>query len=203
MHLSILCQHSSLLDPMDEGFDCANLDEARTARPHAVRDAAACNDSCMRFVQRLIGLARRPMAERHARGKDIAQLAAELEASGNVMDGRLSRAPDTPGNRDAIAHWVGIERWGQRRLRVALGETLLDDGHHPYRPDEADGVEALRREFAETRSETLALARALRQAGVDPSTTVRHNDLGELTVAGWLAYLLQHPEQESRARLRG
>ena len=128
MHLSILCQHSSLLDPMDEGFDCANLDEARTARPHAVRDAAACNDSCMRFVQRLIGLARRPMA---------------------------------------------------------------------------DGVEALRREFAETRSETLALARALRQAGVDPSTTVRHNDLGELTVAGWLAYLLQHPEQESRARLRG
>ena len=38
---------------------------------------------------------------------------------------------------------------------------------------------------------------------VDPSTTVRNDDLGELTVAGWLAYLTQHPEQESRGRLRG
>jgi len=142
------------------------------------------------------------MAERRARGKDIAQVAAELEASGDIMDARLAGVPDTPGNRDAIAHWVGIERWGQRRLRVALGEALLDDGHHPYRPDEADGVEVLRRAFAATRAETLALARELREAGVDPSTTVRHNDLGELTVTGWLAYLLQHPEQESRARLR-
>ena len=142
------------------------------------------------------------MAELRARGKDIAQLAAELEASGDTMNARLTGVADTPGNRDAIAHWVGIERWGQRRLRVALGEALLDDGHHPYRPDETDGVEALRRAFTETRAETLALARELRAAGVDPSTTVRHNDLGELTVTGWLAYLLQHPEQESRARLR-
>ena len=157
----------------------------------------------MRLAQHMIGLARRPMAERHARGKDVAQLAAELEASGHVMDDRLASASDTPANRDAIAHWVGIERWGQRRLRVALGEALLDDGHHPYRPDEADGVEALRRAFAQTRAETLALARELCAAGIDPSTTVRHNDLGELTVGGWLAYLLQHPDQEARARLRG
>ena len=156
----------------------------------------------MRLTQRLIGLVRRPMAEWHARSRDIAQLAAELEASGEVMNARLAGAADTPGNRDAIAHWVGIERWGQRRLRVVLGEALLDDGHHPYRPDEADGVEALRRAFAETRAETVALANELLEAGVDPSTTVRHNDLGELTVTGWLAYLLQHPEQESRARLR-
>jgi hypothetical protein len=156
----------------------------------------------MRFVQRMIGAFRRPLAERDARGKGIAQLAAELEASADVMDERLSSARDTNENRDAIAHLVGIERWGQRRLRVALGEPLLDDGHHPYRPDEAEGVEALRRAFAATRAETVVLARGLAEAGVDPSTTVRHNDLGDLTVGGWLAYLLQHPEQESRARLR-
>lgn len=143
------------------------------------------------------------MAERAAHGKGLDRLAADLEASGATMDARLARAGDTPANRDAIAHWVGIERWSQRRLRVALGEPFLEDGHRPYRPDEASGVAALRRAFAETRAETLALVGRLRAAGVDPSVTVRHNDLGDMTVAGWLAYLVQHPEQESRARLRG
>jgi hypothetical protein len=157
----------------------------------------------MSVLQRLIGQFRRPMAEGAARGKDLIQLAAELEASGTAMDARLARASDTPGHRDAIAHWVGIERWGQRRLRVALGEPFVEDGHRPYRPDEAAGMDALRRAFAETRAATVALAGRLLEAGVDPSTTVRHNDLGDLSVAGWLAYLIQHPEQEARGRLRG
>jgi hypothetical protein len=157
----------------------------------------------MRLIQRLIGLFRRPMAERHARGKGIEELATELEASGHDMDARIAGKPDSPGNREAVAHWVGIERWGQRRLRVALGEPFVEDEHHPYRPDKEEGIEALREAFAETRAETVALARRLKEAGVDPSTTVHHNDLGDLTVTGWLAYLLQHPEQESRGRLRG
>jgi len=167
------------------------------------RHEPACDDGLMRLLQRLIGLVRRPMAERAAQGKGLEQLAAELEVSATRMDTRLAHAADTPGNRDAIAHWVGIERWGQRRLRVALGEPFIEDGHRPYRPDEVAGVEALRRAFAQTRAETVALARRLIEAGIDPATVVRHNDLGDLTVAGWLAYLVQHPEQESRGRLRG
>ena len=157
----------------------------------------------MRLLQRLIGIFRHVIAERHARGKDLAQLAAELEASGRLMDAKLAAAGDTPGNREAIAHWVGIERWGQRRLRVALGEPLVEDAYHPYRPDRDEGVVALRRAFSDTRDETVALSRRLRDAGIDPATTVRHNDLGDLSVGGWLAYLIQHPEQESRGRLRG
>lgn len=157
----------------------------------------------MRLIQRLIGLFRRPMAERHARGKGIDELTEELAASGRDMDARIAGTPDAPGNREAVAHWVGIERWGQRRLRVALGEPFVEDEYHPYRPDKEEGIDALRRGFAETRAETVALARRLQEAGVDPSTTVHHNDLGDLTVTGWLAYLLQHPEQESRGRLQG
>lgn len=157
----------------------------------------------MRILQTLIGLMRRPMAERHAGGKGIAELADELEASGGEMDRRIEGKPDTPGNREAIAHWVGIERWGQRRLKVALGEPFVQDTYHPYRPDKEDGVEALRKAFAETREEAVALARRLASEGVDPDRTIRHNDLGDLSVRGWLAYLIQHPEQESRGRLRG
>lgn len=157
----------------------------------------------MRLLQRLIGLVRRPMAERHARGKGIEELATELEVSGRAMVARIAGKRDTPGNREAVAHWVGIERWGQRRLRVALGEPFVEDEHHPYRPDVEAGLDALRTSFAETRAETVALAHRLLEAGVDPATTVHHNDLGDLTISGWLAYLLQHPEQESRGRLRG
>ncbi len=142
------------------------------------------------------------MAERHARCRTIERLASELEASGQELDGRFADVPDTPENRTALVHWIGIERLGQRRLRVALGEPFLDDGHHPYKPDETDGVAALRRSFSDTRAETVDLAHRLHEADVDPATTVRHNDLGDLSVAGWLADLLQHPEQESRARLR-
>jgi hypothetical protein len=156
----------------------------------------------MSLLQRLIGLVRRPMAVWHARSRSIEQLATELEDSGRVLDARLAGLPDTHAHRAVLAHWIGIERWGQRRLRVALGEPFLDDVHHPYKPDEAEGVEQLRRTFAATRSETVELARGLCEAGVDPGTTVRHNDLGDLSVVSWLAYLLQHPEQESRARLR-
>lgn len=143
------------------------------------------------------------MAERHAGGKGIAELADELETSGREMDRRIEGKPDTPGNREAIAHWVGIERWGERRLKVALGEPFVQDAYHPYRPDKEEGVEALREAFAETRKETVALARRLESEGVDPDRTIRHNDLGDLSVRGWLGYLIQHPEQESRGRLRG
>jgi hypothetical protein len=156
----------------------------------------------MRFAQRVIGLFRRAMAQRHARGQAVEGLAAELEASGRAMDARLAGLSDTPGHRAALAHWMGIERCGQRRLRVALGEPYRDDVHHPYEPDEADGVVALRQSFADARVDTVELAHRLHEAGVHPATTVRHSDLGDLSIVGWLAYLLQHPEQESRARLR-
>jgi hypothetical protein len=156
----------------------------------------------MRLLQRTIGLVRRRMAERYARGRSIEQLAADLEHSGREMDARIAALPDTSGTRDALAHWIGIERWGQRRLRVALGEPLLRDVHHPYKPDPADGIEALRQAFTTARAETVDLAHTLHAAGVDPSAIVRHNDLGDVSVTGWLAYLLQHPEQESRARPR-
>ncbi|MDZ7801410.1 MAG: hypothetical protein U5K81_11550 [Trueperaceae bacterium] len=157
----------------------------------------------MRPIQRLIGRVRHPMAERHARGKGIEVLAAELEASGRALDARIAGKLDTSGNREALAHWIGIERWGQRRLHVTLGEPFLQDEHHSYRPDMGEGLTALQRALAETRAETVALARRLQKEGVDPTTTVPHNDLGRLSVAGWLAYLRQHPEQEARGRLRG
>ena len=157
----------------------------------------------MRLVQKLIGLGLRPLAECRGRRRDLETAALELERSGSRLDTHLADKPDTPDNREAIAHCVGIERWGQRRLRVVLGESLEMDTYHGYRPDLEDGVEALRAVMAETRAATVALARELAAAGVAPGSTVRHNDLGDLTLSGWLAYLEQHASRELSTRVRG
>ena len=170
--------------------------------PHTVVKPKPWFRNEMRAIQKLIGLGLRPVAERRGRQRSLAEAVRDLEGSGARIDAHLAGKPDTPANREAIAHCVGIERWGQSRLRVALGEPLQLDGHHGYRPDPADGIEALRAAMADTRAGTVALARELVAAGVDPATTVRHNDLGDLTLAGWLAYLEQHASRELPLRVR-
>jgi hypothetical protein len=157
----------------------------------------------MGTLQKLIGLGLRPFAERRARQRTLDEAARDLEQAGARIDAHLAGKPDTPANREAIAHCVGIERWGQSRLRVGLGRPLVMDGHQGYRPDPTLGIEALRAAMAETRAATVALARELVAAGVDPATTVRHNDLGDLSLAGWLAYLEQHASRELPVRVRG
>ncbi len=157
----------------------------------------------MGTLQKLIGLGLRPFAERRARQRTLDEATRDLERAGARIDQHLTGKPDTPANREAIAHCVGIERWGQSRLRVGLGAPLRMDGHHGYRPDPTVGIDALRAAMSEARAATVALARELVAAGVDPVTTVRHNDLGDLTLAGWLAYLEQHASRELPVRVRG
>jgi hypothetical protein len=157
----------------------------------------------MRAIQKVIGLGLRPWAERRGRGRTLEDAARHLERAGATIDEHLAGKADTPAQREAVAHCVGIERWGHSRLRVGLGEPLRLDGHRGYRPDPAVGLDALRALMAETRATTVALARELEAAGVDPATTVRHNDLGDLTLSGWLAYLEQHATRELMVRVRG
>jgi len=50
---------------------------------------------------------------------------------------------------------IGIERWGQRRLRMLLGEPPVSDEYDSYRPGEDLSMPALRDAFtprAPTRS---------------------------------------------------
>jgi hypothetical protein len=156
----------------------------------------------MSLLNRLIGAGLRLYAERGARGKSLDGLAAELETSAGTVTARMAAAADTPANREAANHVLGIEGWGQKRLRVALGEPLVLDSYRPYRLPEGTPIAELAAAFAERRRTTVALVRELEAAGVDPTGTVRHNAMGELSVAGWLTYLEQHASRESRYRLR-
>lgn len=143
----------------------------------------------MSFVGQLIGRILRPILERQAKGRTPESFRSSLEYSGSEVAERLAQAPDTPHNREITNHIVGIERWGTQRLRVALGEPLVLDSYRGYRLPEDSDIAALRHAFAETRGDTRVLVSEL--GSVDPTlkTMVRHNDLGELSVGGWLAYL--------------
>lgn len=152
-------------------------------------------------MQKLIGAALRPLVRRRARGRTVDDMIRRLEASGKTVQGQFDRGADTPANREAISHMVGIERWGQSRLRVALGAPFQRDSYRGYRPPEGASMADLRAAFGETRAATIALAREVAQAGVDPARTVPHNDLGDLSMVEWLAYLDGHAARE-RFRVR-
>lgn len=141
-------------------------------------------------------MALRPRVRAKARGTTVAEQAERLGESRDRLMPRIRRAADTPGNREALNHFVGIERWSLRRVRVATGEPFVRDGYRGYRlPDTATLVE-LQSAFAAVREESIALARELAAGAIDPDLKIGHNDLGELTVVEWLAYIDDHTRRE-------
>ncbi len=136
--------------------------------------------------------------ERPARRMTLADLATKLEAAGKVIERRLSAPPDNEWNRSQIRHVVGIERWGQQRVRVALGNRLVMDEYDDYRPAANLPWEQMRATFQDTRRETVALIRELERAGVSSDTKVPHNQFGDMSVGGWFQYLNNHANRESR-----
>jgi len=156
----------------------------------------------MNIVGKTIGALLRRFFERQARARSWDDLARNLASSGDDLAKRMHTAPDTPHDREVAQHIVGIERWGQRRLRVALGEPFVQDGHRPYRLPDDTAMPALAEAFARTRADTVALARELEANGADKGLRVRHDDLGDVTLGAWLAYLDGHARREAK-RLAG
>jgi hypothetical protein len=130
------------------------------------------------------------------RNKTLNELASILSQSGEHVAKQLAAAANTPVNREQAVHLIGIERWGQRRLRVLLGEPLVMDEYDGYRPADGKGMTALASAFRSARADTVALVGRLQGAGVAPTATVPHNDMGDLTVRGWLSYLEAHAARE-------
>lgn len=134
----------------------------------------------------------RLVLERTAARYSISEWADALAASGAKLKARMAASADTPANRRQIRHIIGLERWGQRRLRVALGEPFINDEMDGYQPPVDLNLAELIDVFLNTRDETVHLAR---QCAADPraeTTLVRHNQLGPLSIRGWLRYLDMH-----------
>jgi len=135
--------------------------------------------------------------ENRARGLSYTQVCQNLQSGGEKIDALLRQAEDTPANRSQAGHVIGMERWGIQRLSCLLnGTPPLMDEYDSYRPAQELPMPALADAFKETRATTLALAARLEPLA---DQKVAHNNIGDLSVKTWLAYLNTHATTESRA----
>lgn len=139
------------------------------------------------------------MIDRQAGQKSVAELRADLAADKSVLVTQLAGASDGDGARKQLAHVIGIERWAQSRLKVALGEEqLVMDEYDGYRPTKGPALAELAEEFVSTRDETLAIADRLAAVPNIETQTVAHNAMGDMRVRSWLQYVITHGEFELR-----
>lgn len=145
----------------------------------------------------IIGTLLRSFIERSARKLDWPAIESRLASNGVVIAARMNAAADTPANRKQAAHVTGIERWGQTRIGILLGKPLVLDEYDGYRPDPALVMHDQAQAFQATRAATLALLGELRAAGVPLQAVAPHNDMGDVSLAGWFAYLDGHANREA------
>ena len=146
------------------------------------------------FVQNVAAL----VLERPARKKTFAELITKLEQSGQAIATQAETAADTPANRELLRHISGIERWGQRRLRVFLGKAFIQDDYDSYQPAASLTLAQQREFFQKTRQATVDLTRQLATAKLSETVTVRHNFVGPMSARAWLLYLASHANREAK-----
>ena len=139
------------------------------------------------------------LVERPAQKMTLDEHVVQLQAAGEEISRKLAAAPDTPANRDKLCHVIGIERWAQGRLRVFLGEPLVDDDPDGYRPSSHLNWDALSATFRAARQETIELAQQIAAADPDPTLMVTHSQYGKLTAQGWLHYITTHASLEVKS----
>jgi len=137
------------------------------------------------------------LLERPFKNKDMAEIARELDLAGGRLKRTFAAAKDNPDNRRLLSHIVGMERWGQSRLGVTLGEPLTMDEYDGYRPPPQATWPALQDAFSETRQQTVALVQQLGQTHV-ANIKVPHNQFGPLSMRSWLRYLEMHANLEAK-----
>lgn len=138
------------------------------------------------------------MIERPVRNMTVQALIDQLGQSKKRISTMLDTSSDTPDNRRQLCHITGIERWGQRRLRVALGEPFLTEEYNHYCPSTELSWNELKIEWRNTREATLALADNINKADTPVDIKIHHNQLGPLSIKGWLRYLDVHASSEGR-----
>lgn len=152
----------------------------------------------MGVKETISGFVAHHLIEKPAGKKSVADLASELALGSQIIDERAAKAGNAEKARAVLRHLTGIERWGQRRLRVFLGDKPTNDEYDGYRPGADLTLEEMRATFRSTRAETVKLAERLARSKVAPDATVEHNSFGPISLRAWLGYLQTHANWESK-----
>jgi hypothetical protein len=138
------------------------------------------------------------LVERPARRAGPAALADGLASSGAALEARFRAAAADPKAPRQLRHVIAIERWGQARLRTALGDVpFFRDASGAYRPPDDAPYDRLLDDLRAARSVSVELARRVVAEGKEDAV-VEHDSLGPLTAAGWLRYLRVHADLEAK-----
>ncbi len=149
----------------------------------------------------LFGIFFHYFTEWDARGKDYPALLERLQKNKEASLPRFAKAADNPKNRARARHMIGIENWGQSRLRVLLGEPLVMDEYDGYAPSTELTTAQLAEEFEKSRARTVEIVKALQAKGVPLSKKVKHKEIGDISAAGWVAYISAHTGREKNLLL--
>jgi hypothetical protein len=137
------------------------------------------------------------LLERPAARVGVDGLVAHLEA-GRAPLAAVAEGAEDASARTQLRHVIAIERWGQNRLRVALGDLAFErDESRAYAPPEDEPLAQLVERFDAVRAETVALGRRVAAADAG-AAKVEHNSLGPITARAWLRYLQVHGELEMK-----
>lgn len=140
------------------------------------------------------------MLERPSRKKSYADYVAMFESKGKEIERKANSAADNDKNRRRLSHIIGIERWGQSRVRVALGDPFVEEEYAPrHRPAKETSWDDLKRQFVETRAASVALVQELSAENAPADLQIKHNSFGEISTKAWLHYLQFHASTEARS----
>ena len=138
------------------------------------------------------------LIEKPGAKRTLPEWISQLENDGKTIEARVNRAKNEQKAQIVLRHITGIERWGQQRLQVFLGKAFVRDEFDGYQPATNLSTQQQVAEFNKTRAETIAIVRKIAAANLNSNKTVEHNQIGQLTLRGWLRYLDIHANLESK-----
>ncbi len=138
------------------------------------------------------------MFERPARKHNYQEFARLLDEKGKVIESRIEKGDGSGKQHSTLTHVIGIEKWAQSRIRVALGDAYKQEEYMVYRPAKETAWADLLPIFRETRAESVALAKQLAAKNVPIDTKVQHNQFDDFSTRAWLQYIMGHADFESK-----
>jgi len=138
------------------------------------------------------------MCERPVRGISADALLALFRASQLPFSTALQHKADTAANRTLVAHIIGIERWAQARLDQMHSGVPHQAESNAYIPTTDVSYAELVTLADTTRTASIALLNSVVTANLPLTQHVMHTDIGSLSVAGWIQYMMTHSMHEAK-----
>ena len=130
--------------------------------------------------------------ERKIRGKSYMDYRRLFGESSTVIQDLIDRAEDDAKSRWELLHVIGMERWMQSRMKVALGAPFIQEEYDGYRPPEDTPWADLKQTFIEVREASCDLCTEFDAKNVDAAQKIKHNQAGPMSVKAWMEYVLRH-----------